>query len=84
MPPWVGASGFALFVAAMTTGRMTGGVLLDRFGRVPVLWGTMAVAGAGVLLVVATLSVFIALWSAVREERASTGGDAATVGRGRL
>ncbi len=50
--PWVGASGFALFVTAMTVGRLTGGALLDRFGRVPVLWGTMAVAAAGVLLVV--------------------------------
>lgn len=50
--PWVGASGFALFVTAMTSGRLIGGRLLDRFGRLPVLWSTMAVAGAGVLLVV--------------------------------
>ncbi|GAB2726038.1 MFS transporter [Nocardioides pakistanensis] len=50
--PWVGASGFALFVTAMTSGRLVGGKLLDRFGRLPVLWSTMAVAGAGVLLVV--------------------------------
>ena len=52
VPAWVGASGFALFVTAMTAGRMGGTGLLDRFGRVPVLWATMAVAGAGVLLVV--------------------------------
>ncbi|HSE07025.1 MAG TPA: MFS transporter [Nocardioidaceae bacterium] len=52
VPAWVGASGFALFVAAMTAGRLGGTVLLDRFGRLPVLWGTMAVAAAGVLLVV--------------------------------
>lgn len=50
--PWVGASGFALFVTAMTSGRLVGGKLLDRFGRLPVLWSTMTVAGAGVLLVV--------------------------------
>jgi MFS family permease len=67
VPPWVGASGFALFVAAMTTGRMTGGVLLDRFGRVRVLWGTMAVAGVGVVLVVlgptlAVAAVGVVLW----------------------
>lgn len=49
---WVGASGFALFVAAMTLGRVTGPVLLDRFGRAPVLWAGMALAAAGVLLVV--------------------------------
>ncbi|MGZ4478572.1 MAG: MFS transporter [Nocardioidaceae bacterium] len=49
---WVGAAGFALFVAAMTGGRVFGTVLLDRFGRAPVLWGSMAVAAVGVLLVV--------------------------------
>ena len=52
VPAWVGASGFALFVTAMTTGRVGGGALLDRFGRVPVLWSSMGVAAAGVLLVV--------------------------------
>lgn len=49
---WVGVAGFAIFVCAMTGGRLAGGWVLDRFGRVPVLWGTMAVAGAGVLLIV--------------------------------
>src|SRR4051794_1786549 len=51
-PAWLGAAAFALFVAAMTAGRIGGTVLLDAFGRVAVLWGSMAVAGAGVLLVV--------------------------------
>ena len=51
-PAWVGAAAFALFVAAMTTGRVAGTVLLDLFGRLPVLWGSMAVAAVGVLLVV--------------------------------
>jgi MFS family permease len=51
-PAWVGAAAFALFVAAMTTGRVAGTVLLDMFGRLPVLWGSMAVAAVGVLLVV--------------------------------
>jgi MFS family permease len=52
VPAWVGAAAFALFVAAMTTGRVFGTLLLDAFGRLPVLWGSMAVAAVGVLLVV--------------------------------
>jgi MFS family permease len=67
VPAWLGASGFALFVAAMTTGRVTGTVLLDRFGRLRVLWGSMVLAGAGVLLVVyggmlALVAVGVVLW----------------------
>ena len=49
---WMGVAGFALFVSAMTLGRLLGTGLLDRFGRVPTLWGTMALAAVGVLLVV--------------------------------
>lgn len=48
----VGVIGFAIFVTAMTGGRLYGPVLLDRYGRVPVLWSTMALAGIGVLLIV--------------------------------
>lgn len=51
-PAWLGAAGFALFVTAMTGGRVCGTFLLDSFGRLPVLWGSMAVAAVGVLLVV--------------------------------
>jgi MFS family permease len=51
-PAWVGAAAFALFVAAMTAGRVAGTVVLDLFGRLPVLWGSMAVAAIGVVLVV--------------------------------
>ena len=36
----------------MTVGRVAGTGLIDRFGRVLVLWGTMALAGVGVLLIV--------------------------------
>ena len=50
---WVGVLGFAVFVTAMTSGRMVGPVALDRWGRAPVLWATSAVAAAGILLVVA-------------------------------
>jgi predicted MFS family arabinose efflux permease len=67
VPPWLGASGFALFVAAMTAGRLGGTVLLDRYGRIRVLWTSMAVAGGGVLLVVwgqagPLVALGIALW----------------------
>jgi len=48
----VGVAGFAVFVLAMTAGRFAGTGLIDRFGRVAVLWGTMVVAGVGVLLIV--------------------------------
>ncbi|GAA5117819.1 MFS transporter [Alloalcanivorax gelatiniphagus] len=48
----MGVAGFAVFVLAMTAGRFAGTGLIDRFGRVTVLWGTMVVAGAGVLLIV--------------------------------
>jgi MFS family permease len=64
---WVGVSGFGVFVAAMTTGRFVGPVLLDRYGRLPILWGTMAVAAGGVLLIVlgtepAVVVIGIVLW----------------------
>jgi MFS family permease len=49
---FVGVAGFALFVTAMTTGRMVGPVLLDRFGRVPVLLGSAAAALTGLLMVI--------------------------------
>ncbi|MGY2876843.1 MFS family permease [Marmoricola sp. URHA0025 HA25] len=49
---WLGVAGFALFVTAMTVGRMLGTNLLDRFGRARTLWGTMSLASLGVLLVV--------------------------------
>jgi fucose permease len=51
-PDWLGVAGFALFVTSMTTGRVTGTVLLDRFGRVPVLLTTATSAVLGLLLVV--------------------------------
>ena len=48
---WIAVTGFGAFVAAMTLGRWFGPILLDRHGRVAVLWGTMVAAGVGVLLV---------------------------------
>jgi MFS family permease len=64
---WIGVVGFGLFVASMTAGRIWGTSLLDRYGRVAVLWSTMAAAGVGVLLIVfgqspAPVIVGIVLW----------------------
>jgi predicted MFS family arabinose efflux permease len=61
LPDWAGALGFGLFVTAMTAGRMVGTTLLDRHGRVRVLWATMALAGAGVLLTVLAGDVVLAM-----------------------
>lgn len=49
---WVGVAGFALFVVAMTTGRLYGPVLLDRYGRPATLWGSAALAALGAVLTV--------------------------------
>ena len=62
-----GVAGFAVFVLAMTAGRFAGTGLIDRFGRVVVLWGTMVLAAAGVLLIVfadhpVVVVVGIVLW----------------------
>lgn len=48
----LGALAFGLFVAAMTVGRLFGGSVLERFGRVVVLRATAVCALAGLLLVV--------------------------------
>lgn len=47
-----GAFMLALFLTAMTGGRLLGVGLLARFGRVPVLRGTAALAAIGLLLVI--------------------------------
>jgi fucose permease len=49
---WVGVAGFSVFVCAMTTGRLVGPLLLDRFGRAPVLWACSAASLVGIVLVV--------------------------------
>ncbi|WP_136604478.1 MFS transporter [Paenibacillus dokdonensis] len=43
---------YGLFVGAMTIGRFTGGYILDKFGRVPVLRGSAILGGIGILLVI--------------------------------
>ncbi len=56
-----GALGFGLFVAAMTVGRLTGGSLLDRYGRVLVLRWTavLALLGAGTVIVAEQLPLVL-------------------------
>lgn len=49
---WVGVAGYALFVAAMTAGRLAGPWALDRWGRAPTLWVTTVLALVGLLVVV--------------------------------
>ncbi len=49
---WVGVVGFAVFVSAMTVGRMFGPIFLDRFGQSTVLWVTMVLAIIGVMGIV--------------------------------
>ncbi|MET8233167.1 MFS transporter [Micromonospora sp. NPDC005298] len=62
-----GAAVFAVFVVGMTLGRTAGTVALDRWGRVPVLSGTigLAVLGAGLAVLAGSGPLAIAgvaLW----------------------
>ncbi|TDB75321.1 MFS transporter [Micromonospora sp. KC723] len=62
-----GAAVYGIFVAGMTLGRTAGTVLIDRWGRVPVLFGTilLAVAGAGLAVLAdnqPVAMVGVALW----------------------
>lgn len=43
---------YGLFVAAMTIGRFTGGFILNKYGRVPVLKGSAVLAAVGITLVI--------------------------------
>ena len=52
LPSWAGVLAFAVFLSAMTLGRLSGTVLLDRYGRVPVLRVMFVAAVVGSLLVV--------------------------------
>jgi predicted MFS family arabinose efflux permease len=61
----LGAVAFGFFVAAMMLGRLFGGAALERFGRVPVLRATAAIALAGLLLVLLGGSTPVALGGAL-------------------
>jgi fucose permease len=58
---WIGVLGFALFVASMTLGRLGGPLVLDRFGRAPSLLASALAATVGVLVVVWTGVVALAV-----------------------
>ncbi|GAB2992716.1 MFS transporter [Saccharothrix stipae] len=65
--PAAGAVVFGVFVSTMTLGRLVGTVALDRWGRVPVLVGTMLLAIGGVTTAVlggspAVAVAGVALW----------------------
>ena len=60
---FVGVAGFALFVTAMTTGRLLGPILLDRLGRVPVLLASAAAALVGLLTVIVSGEPWLAAWA---------------------
>jgi predicted MFS family arabinose efflux permease len=60
-----GVLGFAVFVTAMTVGRVLGVRLLDRYGRVTMLRLTAALAVAGLLLVLLGNSLPLAMAGAV-------------------
>ncbi|MEU5964901.1 MFS transporter [Micromonospora parva] len=62
-----GAAVFAVFVVGMTIGRTAGTIALDRWGRVPVISGTigLAVLGAGLAVLAGSgpvAVVGVALW----------------------
>ena len=62
-----GALVFGIFVTFMTIGRLAGVIVLERFGRVPVLRGTAVLAVIGLLIVIFgpnvwVASIGVALW----------------------
>ncbi|RPF27478.1 MFS transporter [Georgenia muralis] len=61
----VGAVGFGIFVTAMTAMRLVGTELLDRYGRVPVLRLSTALALVGLLLFTLSPAMLPALAGAV-------------------
>lgn len=56
-----GALAFALFLTAMTAGRLAGVPLLEKYGRVPVLRITAVTASLGLLLVIVVDNQAVAL-----------------------
>ena len=55
-----GAIVFGIFVTAMTAGRLLGVVLLDRFGRVPVLRASALLSALGLLIVIFVPNAWLA------------------------
>lgn len=57
----IGALMFGVFVTAMTVGRLGGVVILDRFGRVPVLRGSAVLAIIGLIMVIFGPTLWVAI-----------------------
>ncbi len=57
----IGSAGFAVFVAAMTSGRLAGPRLLDRYGRRLVVRAGGVLAAFGTLLVILSGSIVLAV-----------------------
>lgn len=57
----VGALGYGIFVAAMTTGRMSGTWLIDRYGRITVLRAACVLALVGLAVFVFSPSTTVGL-----------------------
>ncbi|WP_285727999.1 MFS transporter [Psychromicrobium xiongbiense] len=62
---WMGALIFAIFVAAMTLFRFAGGGLTDRWGRMVMLYSSLAAALLGLVVFVLGDSVWIAALGAI-------------------
>lgn len=60
-----GALVFGLFVTAMTAGRLGGVLLLDRFGRVPVLRASFLLASIGLVMLIVVPNPWVAAVGAV-------------------
>jgi MFS family permease len=60
-PPAVGALSYAGFNLTMTIGRFAGGAIIQRFGRVPVLYAAGVIASAGVAMLCLVPSTVTAL-----------------------
>ena len=52
LPAWAGVLAFATFLTFMTIARLVGTRLLDRYGRVPVLYVSFALAAVGAAMVI--------------------------------
>ena len=64
-PAVLGTLTFALFLAAMTAGRWFGPGLIDRYGRVPILRISSAIALAGLLVIIFGVVLPFALAGAI-------------------
>ena len=73
LPRWAGVLALAAFLSFMTTGRLVGTRLLDRYGRVPVLRVTFAMAAVGSLMVIFGGTVLAYVGAAVWGVGASLG-----------